>query len=146
MRHRKQCLSGNCQNGTGIRYIYENGKVIAKYKGGFRSGQYSGSGQLLQPGFKYKGGFRLGKPHGKGYAIYKGGAKYKGDFVNGKPDGKGIYIVSGVTAYKGGVRAGLYHGRGILVYYKDAKFRKYTGYFVNDKKEGNIFFCRSLID
>ncbi len=72
-----QCLSGNCDNGSGI--------AIIKKKGGIRF-----TGQFLDR-----------KPHGQGRAEYPDGTRYEGSWLNGTMDGIGTLTLNDGTVLSG---------------------------------------------
>lgn len=100
----EQCISGDCNNGTGLykdsRYVYEgqfkNGMPHGKgrlmivngdmYEGDFEYGIYNGTGTLYSGDNSiYKGSFHQGVKQGKGTITYADGKQYEGMFRNGKP-------------------------------------------------------------
>jgi hypothetical protein len=72
-----QCLSGNCDNGSGT--------AIIKKKGGIRF-----TGQFLDR-----------KPHGQGRAEYPDGTRYEGSWLNGTMDGVGTLTLNDGTVLSG---------------------------------------------
>lgn len=127
-----QCLSGNCQTGTG-KFRFQNG---ALYEGQMLYGRLNGIGTLTYTnGDIYKGGWLVNKREGEGVLITKNGFSYegtfynnqlngeihvydeqggyfKGEWVNGAPQGKGKYMsahgnqLSGEWSENGFVHAG----------------------------------------
>ncbi len=72
-----QCISGNCDNGSGI--------AIIKKKGGIR----------------FTGQFLNRKPHGQGTAEYPDGTRYEGTWLNGTMDGIGTLTLNDGTILSG---------------------------------------------
>ncbi len=70
-----QCVSGDCQNGTGI-FIFPSGA-------------------------KYVGQFKKGKMDGIGTCYYTDGSKYQGHWSNSFPEGEGIRIDPDGTQHRG---------------------------------------------
>ncbi len=70
-----QCVSGDCQQGTGI-YLFPSGA-------------------------KYIGQFKDGKPEGIGSCYYTDGSKYQGHWTSGFPEGEGIRIDPDGTQHRG---------------------------------------------
>lgn len=155
-----QCISGNCQNGSGI-FKYPSG---AKYIGQFKDGQINGIGSCYYTdGSKYQGEWLRGRPHGNGIKILVDGSRKegvweKGQFVEPKTqvitkspnvptadgkqtgcisgncrDGKGIYIYPSGAVYIGEFQNGEIHGIGVC-YYSDG--RKYQGQWLHRFPEG----------
>ena len=81
-----QCISGNCDNGSGI--------AIIKKKGGIR----------------FDGQFLNRKPHGKGTATYPDGTRYEGSWLNGTMDGIGTLTLNDGTVLSGVWRNSRYLG------------------------------------
>ncbi len=83
------CISGDCQNGTGV-FVETMGD---KYVGQFKNGLYNGQGTFEYiEGDKYIGEFKDGELNGKGsYFITEKGEKYVGDFANGQFNGMGTF-------------------------------------------------------
>src|SRR5690606_5928821 len=68
-----QCLSGNCQNGTG-KYRYSTGAV---YTGQFVNGNREGKGKLIFPNNNvYDGQFSRNRINGEGSMSYSNGDRY----------------------------------------------------------------------
>ena len=73
-----QCLSGDCQNGTGRQDL-----GYATYEGSFQNGQPEGQGTMdYGGGDKYVGEWRRGKEHGAGQ-LYKKGVATAATYYNG---------------------------------------------------------------
>lgn len=155
-----QCISGNCQNGSGI-FKYPSG---AKYIGQFENGMISGIGSCYYTdGSKYQGEWVRGRPHGNGIKIMPDGTRKEGVWEKGKfvepktqvvakspnvptadgkqtgcisgdcRDGKGIYIYPSGAVYIGEFKEGEIHGIGVC-YYSDG--RKYQGQWHHRFPEG----------
>lgn len=155
-----QCISGNCQNGSGI-FKYPSG---ARYIGQFKDSQIEGIGSCYYTdGSKYQGEWLRGRPHGNGIKILADGSRQegvweKGQFVKPKTqiiakspnvptadgkqtgcisgncrDGKGIYIYPSGAVYIGEFQHGEIHGVGVC-YYSDG--RKYQGQWLHRFPEG----------
>ncbi len=76
-----QCLSGDCQNGTGV-YLFPSG---AKYIGQFKNGKMDGIGSCYYTdGSKYQGHWVAGFPEGEGVRIDPDGTRHKGKWKQGK--------------------------------------------------------------
>ncbi len=145
-----QCVSGDCQNGTGI-YIYNSG---AKYVGQFKNNLSEGIGSCYYTdGSKYQGEWADGKPNGEGAKLYPDGRKEEGQWRNGRlvqesqanilkdiesgvrakgqtgcisgdcHNGKGIYIYKSGAVYVGEFRRSEIHGIGVCYYTDGSKFQ-----------------------
>ena len=155
-----QCISGNCQNGSGI-FKYPSG---ARYIGQFQNSQINGIGSCYYTdGSKYQGEWQNGRPHGNGIKIMPDGTRQEGVWEMGKlkqpktqvvakspnvptadgkqtgcisgncRDGKGIYIYPSGAVYIGEFLSGEIHGVGVC-YYSDG--RKYQGQWNHRFPEG----------
>lgn len=152
-----QCLSGNCQNGSGT-YRFSSG---AKYTGKFVGGRPHGTGEIefsngnryvgdwkdgVREGrgkmsFKnsatmlsYEGEFRRGKMAGTGTLLYKNGDKYTGQWENDSPNGRGTYAFASKDRYEGDFKNGKFEGQGTMIYPDGAK---YTGGWKDNRKSGS---------
>ncbi len=77
-----QCISGDCQNGTGI-FIYPSG---AKYVGQFRNGEIHGIGSCYySDGSVYRGNWSQRYPEGKGTKTLSDGRSWSGSWKRGLP-------------------------------------------------------------
>jgi hypothetical protein len=125
-----QCISGNCQNGTGTqRYM---GNVI--YTGRFVGGLREGSGKLtLSNGNVYEGNFIKNKMQGEGTMTYSNGDRYVGSWSNDQPAGKGKYYFKSGERYEGAFANGKFEGQGVMRY-PDGAY--YTGAWLGNKKHG----------
>ncbi len=72
-----QCISGNCNNGTGTAIIQKKG------------------------GIRFSGQFLNRKPHGQGTAQYPDGTHYEGAWLNGTMDGIGTLVLNDGTILSG---------------------------------------------
>lgn len=80
------CVSGNCQNGTGV-YIFKESS--AKYTGAFVNGQLQGQGRIEYPnGDSYYGSWRNGKYNGPGTLTMQNGTKVEGNWIDGEFEAK----------------------------------------------------------
>jgi len=126
-----QCISGNCQNGTGtFRYSAES-----KYTGQFLNGSRHGNGKMTySDGSVYEGPFRVGRKHGEdGTISYINGDRYVGQWVKDYPNGKGKYFFRTKERYEGDFVDGEFDGQGTM-YYADGAY--YTGGWKKSKKHG----------
>ena len=104
-----QCVSGNCDNGYGVKkykdgtmYVGEwwNGQASGQgtviwpdgsiYVGEFIKGLYSGEGTLLTEKKFYVGEFHKNLPNGSGSMFMNEGV-YVGEFKKGEMSGKGFF-------------------------------------------------------
>ena len=83
------CVSGDCQDGTGV-FVYPTRE---RYAGDFEEGDKHGEGiEYYADGkVKYKGNFRDNVRSDYGVYYYRNGDKYMGWFQNNVPNGKGTY-------------------------------------------------------
>ena len=105
-----QCVSGNCDNGYGVKkykdgtmYVGEwwNGEASGQgtviwpngsiYVGEFIKGLYSGEGTLLTNNDFYVGEFDKNIPNGSGSMFMSDGSVYVGEFKEGEMSGKGFF-------------------------------------------------------
>lgn len=125
-----QCLSGNCQNGTG-KYRYGSGSV---YTGQFFNGQREGKGKMVYSNNNvYEGQFKGNKLHGEGTMTYANGDKYVGRWVSDQSNGKGKYYFKSKERYEGDFVNGKFEGQGTM-YYPDGAY--YTGGWKQNRKNG----------
>lgn len=126
-----QCISGNCQNGTGT-YRYS---ATSKYTGQFKSSLREGRGKMTLPnGAYYEGQFSRGKMHGEGSMTYANGDKYIGTWANELPNGTGKYFFKSKERYEGNFVNGEFDGQGTM-YYPDGAY--YAGAWQKNRKHGN---------
>ena len=90
-----QCLSGNCEDGTGVSVI--DSTII--YSGNFKNNLPHGTGKFSNAyGLIYEGGVWKGLYQGSGKLSYSNGDVYVGDFAQGLRHGKGIFTsATGIT-------------------------------------------------
>jgi hypothetical protein len=80
-----QCLSGNCQNGTG-KYRFQNG---ALYEGEMAFGRLNGNGKLhYANGDLYEGHWSMNQREGQGKIVTHDGFTYEGNFRHNQLDGE----------------------------------------------------------
>ena len=89
VRAKVGCVSGDCNDGTGV-FIYPTGE---RYAGEFEEGDKHGEGtEYYASGkVKYKGNFRDNLRSDYGVYFYPNGDKYAGWFQKNAPNGKGTY-------------------------------------------------------
>ncbi|HND88992.1 MAG TPA: caspase family protein, partial [Saprospiraceae bacterium] len=125
-----QCISGNCQNGTGT-YRYST-KV--SYTGRFVDGQRQGKGKItMQNGDVYEGMFLRNRMAGEGTMTYANGDRYAGQWSNDQRHGKGKYYFKSRERYEGDFVFGEFEGQGTM-YYPDGSY--YTGSWKQSRKNG----------
>ena len=125
-----QCISGNCQNGTGT-YRYS---ATSKYTGQFKGSLRTGRGKMTLPnGANYEGQFTRGKIQGEGTMTYTNGDKYIGSWMNELPNGQGKYFFKTRERYEGRFVDGKFEGQGTM-YYPDGAY--YTGGWQKNSKHG----------
>lgn len=125
-----QCISGNCQNGTGT-YRYST-KVV--YTGRFVDGQRQGRGKLtMQNGDVYEGNFLRNRMSGEGTMTYATGDRYVGQWSNDQRHGKGKYYFKSRERYEGEFIFGEFEGQGTM-YYPDGAY--YSGGWKQSRKHG----------
>ena len=125
-----QCLSGNCQNGTG-KYRYGSGSV---YTGQFVNGQREGKGKMAFANSNiYEGQFAQNKMQGEGTMTYSNGDKFSGQWLTDQPNGKGKYYFKSKERYEGDFKAGKFEGQGTM-YYPDGAH--YVGSWKQNRKNG----------
>ena len=86
------CISGDCEDGTGV-FVYANGE---RYTGTFDDGDRQGEGvEYYADGkTKYKGSFSDDLRSNYGVYFYRNGDRYAGWFQKNAPNGKGTYYFS----------------------------------------------------
>jgi len=125
-----QCISGNCQNGTGT-YRYSSNIT---YTGKFVNGIREGKGKMtLQNGNVYEGAFSRGRMSGEGIMTYANGERYAGQWVNDLPNGTGKYFFKGRERYEGNFLNGEFDGQGMMIY-PDGAY--YAGGWKQNRKHG----------
>ncbi|RMF21457.1 MAG: peptidase C14 caspase catalytic subunit p20, partial [Bacteroidetes bacterium] len=134
------CLSGDCQNGTGV-FAYPDG---SRYEGAFQQGKPHGSGTFhYANGDWFEGHFRAGYKHGKGTLHRRDGRLIHGEWLDGEyvgnPDfdpqrtgclsgdcqnGTGIFVFpDGSAKYSGSFRNGRPHGPGLMHYANGERYK-----------------------
>ena len=126
-----QCISGNCQNGTGT-YRYT---ATSKYTGQFQNAVRHGKGKMVySDGSVYEGLFNFGKKQGEGGTItYINGDRYVGRWASDYPNGKGKYYFNTSERFEGDFVNGEFDGQGTM-HYNDGAY--YTGSWKKSKKHG----------
>jgi hypothetical protein len=154
-----QCVSGNCENGAGVKLL-EDG---SRYIGQFRNGQLEGVGTRRYPdGSSFQGQWKNGFPNGEGVQYFPDGTTIAGDWINGRYTGKntqefadkgynnrayrttgcingdcfngeGVYVFSSGAIYIGSFNGGEIHGVGLCMYPDGSK---YQGEWKNRYPEG----------
>jgi hypothetical protein len=126
-----QCITGNCQNGSGT-YRYS---ATSKYSGQFLNGLREGKGKItFSNGNIYEGLFSRNKMQGEGTMNYGNGDRYTGTWLNDQPSGKGVYAFKTKERYEGDFKNGEFDGYGSM-YYPDGA--SYTGGWKANRKHGN---------
>ncbi|MBU6340985.1 MAG: caspase family protein [Bacteroidetes bacterium] len=126
-----QCISGNCQNGSGT-YRYS---ANSKYTGQFVNGLREGKGKFTYPnGNVYEGQFSRNKMMGEGTMYHANGDRYVGSWYNDQAHGKGIYYFKTRERYEGDFKYGEFEGFGVM-YYTDGAY--FTGNWKGSRKHGN---------
>ncbi len=162
-----QCLSGDCQNGTGKQDL-----GYATYEGSFQNGEPEGQGTMdYGGGDKYVGTWHRGREHGTGQLYKKGVATavayyngvlqaktaeplvvgnqavgkekvpgcQQGDCVNGY----GVLVSVGGSQYEGGFRSGRFEGQGRVAF---AGGDLCTASFVAGlPQEGSLYYAAQTI-
>ncbi len=135
------CISGNCQDGTGVM-AYPDG---SRYDGSFVAGKPHGQGVFRYANHSnYSGQLAAGLPHGRGELQRPDGATLSGKWENGEfigPDevrlpqraeclegdcrnGTGVYVFKNGARYSGSFLNYMPHGTGTIWY---PNGEKYTG-------------------
>jgi hypothetical protein len=127
-----QCISGNCQNGTGT-YRYS---ANSKYTGQFQTGARHGVGKMTYAdGNVYEGPFVQGRKQGDGGTMtYLNGDRYVGQWSSDLPNGKGKYFFKTKERYEGDFKNGTFEGQGTMTYPDGAYYR---GAWKQNRKNGN---------
>lgn len=118
-----QCVSGNCNNGYGVKK-YANGML---YLGEWWNDAFSGEGTLIMlDGSIYTGSFSEGLYHGQGTLSYtsiinnegtviESKGLYIGEWDKGQPNGEGSIFREDGSTYVGEWKNGEMNGKGIFV-------------------------------
>ncbi len=126
-----QCISGNCENGSGI-YVYPE---KSRYEGDWKNSKKNGKGKYIySTGDIYDGSWVDGQMHGYGKYTFHNGSYYEGNFKNGVEEGEGKFVGDDGAIQTGKFINGKVNGFGNITFKSGAK---YTGYFLNDKMDGN---------
>jgi hypothetical protein len=121
-------------DGPGILQYYQNGVLIATYRGSLVKGMLQGMGSISWfNGFTYEGMFLNSDFNGRGLTKFPNGNSYDGDYVNGKRTGTGIYKWQNGDSYQGDFVDGVMSGSGI---YRWADSSYYEGDFANNEFQG----------
>jgi hypothetical protein len=120
-----QCVSGNCNNGTGT-FISQDG---TKYEGKWEDGKKTQGTTFYTNGDKYIGAYLNNARHGEGAYYYKSGNRFEGIFVKGKKV-KGIFYYEDNSRYEGQFENDKKHGNGSM-YYADGRVEE--GLWQDDK-------------
>ena len=124
------CISGNCDNGTGV-YVYSSD---SRYDGEWKNGKQNGHGKYIyKNGSIYDGEWLDGKKNGFGKYTYPNGSYYEGNYKNGVEAGEGKYVSASGTVQTGTFVNGFLNGKATIEY-KDGE--KHIGNFVNDTMQG----------
>ncbi len=142
-----QCISGNCQNGTGI-FVYPSG---AKYVGQFKNGEIAGIGTCYYTdGSKYQGQWRNRFPEGRGIKTFADGTKWTGQWMKGQPvDENGVVVDfmagkeiedDGTSIQSGCIAGDCENGLGTFAYPDGSK---YEGNFLEGaiSGDGSFYFA-----
>ena len=149
----RNCISGNCQNGSGVM-IWPGGE---RYEGNFSNTLPDGQGEFFSPfsapllkyGFWENG--KLTKDEtisteiclqgdcktGLGEIIFPSGNGYYGEFKNGSANGYGTYKYVNGESYLGAFTDGVKGGWGI---YKTAEKDVYAGFFSQGVLNGHVAY------
>jgi hypothetical protein len=120
-----QCISGNCNNGTGT-FISQDG---TKYEGKWEGGKKTQGTTYYANGDKYIGLYLNNARHGEGAYYYKSGNRFEGIFVKGKKV-KGIFYYEDNSRYEGQFENDKKQGNGTM-YYADGRVEE--GLWQDDK-------------
>ncbi len=98
-KNKNGCLSGNCENGYGVK-VWNNG---ARYEGNFKSGLMEGKGKCyFGTGDSWDGDWKADKMNGKGTYVYHDFSKYVGEMKDGMRSGYGVsYNIDGTVYFDG---------------------------------------------
>ena len=105
-----QCLSGNCNNGYGVKK-YQDGTL---YIGEWWNDTPSGKGTVIwSDGSIYIGDFEKGAYNGAG-THFTAKSLYIGEFENDLPNGYGTFFMNPGSMYVGNFEKGEMHGKGLF--------------------------------
>ena len=140
---KSQCVSGDCEMGTGIMK-YKSGAV---YIGEWWNGEMNGEGTLIwSDGSVYTGQFKHGMYHGNGTYLSMSDSEdltlYTGDFYEEVPDGFGTKIFKNGNVYVGDFKEGRMSGFGVLKYSSEDELKNVIkeGQWHNNKSLGQVLF------
>ncbi len=124
------CLSGDCEDGTGV-FVFP---TKDRYEGEFAEGDKHGEGTEYYPDgrVKYRGSFEDDLRAGMGAYAYRNGDKYVGQFAQNLPNGKGTYYFHDGDRFVGYFRNGKRHGYGVQ--YNASGQQQTTGTWQDDRK------------
>ena len=125
-----QCISGDCNNGTGI-YLYED---KSRYEGLWRNEKPNGKGKIyFSSGSIFEGTFQDGIRNGFGKYQYISSGYYEGYFKNDDYEGEGKYVTEDGTIFEGLYKSGKLNGYGTITMKNG---NKYIGNISNNLPEG----------
>ncbi len=135
------CVSGNCENGSGL-YIWSNGE---KYEGQWNNGKFHGKGAYTWvDGSKFSGNWVMGEKTGYGTYYQADGTSQTGNWQNGELAGNSskppsnnnnatTTTTSGNTSGKGCIKGNCKNGVGLYVW---PNGDRYEGEFLDGKPHG----------
>lgn len=122
------CVSGDCENGSGVM-TWPSGH---RYEGTYQKGQPSGAGAMYWPnGQKYSGEFRKGQMIGKGQLIWPDGQNLSSNEWNGLVTGQGLHTRPDGRSYSGVMKDNRRAGLGIVT---SPEGRQTQGYWSDTKQ------------
>ncbi len=135
-----QCVSGDCENGSGT-FVFDNGdKYVGQWKAGGRHGRgvYTWGMRGEFAGDSYSGEFYENTRSGYGTYISANGSSYVGQWKLGKKHGKGTYTSSNGSTYTGDYVEDNREGYGIYIWGESTEWAgdKYEGEWVENKRTG----------
>jgi hypothetical protein len=124
----KECLEGDCQDGTGTSVD----RFGERYEGSFKGGNYDGQGKLVEPsGRSYEGGFVQGAASGQGVYVSASGVRVEGTFEGGYPQGVVKMTLKDGDFYEGETKDFTMHGQGN--YHRPSTGDVWEGHYEYDK-------------
>ncbi len=122
----KGCISGDCNNGTGV-YVYENGD---RYTGEFKNGLRDGKGLFDYANKdRFAGEFKEDLKEGEGTYRFQDGTTFLGEFKQGLRVGRGEYRFKDGGIFRGEFNADGESGKGVLTVkgaWRICEIRKWT--------------------